>query len=160
MSGGERPAPTWLALALASILEWGIMMEKIAVAQVRRVAELAKAARDARDQMLVHVSESGLGEPKVARGLHDPAAAFGFDPLPPDHPTRLALRDAIAALPPDAQYELRALVLIGRGDFGAKEWEHAVAQASGAPDDPVEFLTGRSNLHEELGKGLFELKLA
>lgn len=136
------------------------MLERIAVAQVRRVAELAKAARDARDQMLVHVGESELGEPKVARGLHDPAAAFGFDPLPPDHPTRLALRDAIAALPPDAQHELRALVLVGRGDFGAKEWEGAVAQASGAPDDPIEFLTGRSDLHEELEKGLYELKLA
>jgi hypothetical protein len=98
------------------------MLERIAVAYVRRIAELARAARDARDQMLVHVGQSELGEPKVARGLHDPAAAFGLDPLPPDHPTRLALRDAIAALPPDAQHELRALVLVARGDFGAKEW--------------------------------------
>ena len=136
------------------------MLERIAVGYVRRIAELARLAREARDQMLVHVGEAELGEPKVARGLHDSAAAFGFDPLPPDHPTRLALRDAIAALPPDAQHELRALVLTGRGDFGAKEWDRAVAQASGAPDDPVEFLTGRSDLHEELEKGLFELELA
>lgn len=135
------------------------MLERIAIAQVRRIAELAKAARDARDQVLLHVGESELGEPKVARGLHDPAAAFGFDPLPPDHPTRLALRDAIAVLPPDAQHEFRALVLIGRGDFGAKEWQRAVARAAAAPDDPIDFLTGRSDLHEELEKGLFELKL-
>lgn len=135
------------------------MLERIAVAYVRRIAELARAARDARDQMLVHVGQSELGEPKVARGLHDPAAAFGLDPLPPDHPTRLALRDAIAALPPDAQHELRALVLVARGDFGAKEWERAVTQASGAPDAPVESLTGLANLHEDLEKGLYELKL-
>jgi hypothetical protein len=109
--------------------------------------------------MLVHVGEAELGEPKVARGLHDPAAAFGFDPLSPDHPTRLALRAAIAALPPDAQHELRALVLVARGDFGAKEWGDAVARAAAAPDDPIDFLTGRSDLHEELEKGLFELKL-
>ena len=136
------------------------MLERIAVAYVRRIDELARAARDARDQMLVHVGQSELGEPKVARGLHDPAAAFGLDPLPPDHPTRLALRDAIAALPPDAQHELRALVLVARGDFGAKEWERAVTQASGAPDAPVEFLTGQANLHEDLDKGIYELKLA
>ena len=135
------------------------MLERIAVAYVRRIAELARAARDARDQMLVHVGQSELGEPKVARGLHHPAAAFGLDPLPPDHPTRLALRDAIAALPPDAQHELRALVLVARGDFGAKEWERAVTQASSAPDAPVEFLTGQANLHEDLEKGLYELKL-
>jgi hypothetical protein len=109
--------------------------------------------------MLVHVGEAELGEPKVARGLHDPAAAFGFDPLSPDHPTRSALRAAIAALPPDAQHELRALVLVARGDFGAKEWGDAVARAAAAPDDPIDFLTGRSDLHEELEKGLFELKL-
>jgi hypothetical protein len=136
------------------------MLERIAVGYVRRIAELARLGRDARDQLLVHVGESELGEPKVARGLHDPAAAFGFDPLPPDHPTRLALRDAIAALPPDAQHELRALVLMGRGDFGAKEWERAVAQASGAPDDPIDFLTGQAHLHDDLEKGLYELKLS
>jgi hypothetical protein len=136
------------------------MLEKIALVQVRRIAELAKAARDARDQMLVQVAESELGEPRVARGLHDPAAAFGMDPLPPDHPTRLALRDAIAALPRDAQDELRALVLVGRGDLGAKEWERAVTEASGAPDVALEFLTGQANLHEDLEKGLYELKLA
>jgi Protein of unknown function (DUF3775) len=135
------------------------MLERIAVAQVRRIAELAKAARDARDQMLVQVGEAELGEPKVARGLHDPAAAFGLDPLPLDHPTRVGLRDAIAALPRDAQHELRALILIGRGDFGANEWARAVTQASRASDDPAEFLTGQPNLHEELEKGLYELKL-
>jgi hypothetical protein len=155
----ERLAPMRPPLALGSPWSAETMLERIAVTQVRRVAALAEAARDARDQMLVHVGEAELGEPKVARGLHDPAAAFGFDPLPPDHPTRVALRDAIAALPPDAQNELRALVLIGRGDCGAAEWAQAVAQASSAPDDPVDFLTGRSDLHEELEKGLYELKL-
>jgi Protein of unknown function (DUF3775) len=135
------------------------MLERIAVAYVRRIAELAKVARDARDRMLVQVGESELGEPKVARGLHDPAAAFGLDPLPLDHPARLALHDAITALPRDAQDELRALLQIARGDFGAKEWERAVTQASGAPDAPVEFLTGQANLHEDLEKGLYELRL-
>jgi hypothetical protein len=35
----------------------------------------------------------------------------------------------------------------------------AVTQASSAPDAPVEFLTGQANLHEDLEKGLYELKL-
>lgn len=135
------------------------MLERIALAQVRHIAELARAARDARDRMLSAVGEAELGEPKVARGWHDPAARLGFDPLPEDHPTRVALRDAIDALPRDAQDEIRALVLIGRGDFGAKEWQRAVAEASAASDAPVDFLTGHANLHEYLEKGLYEIKL-
>ena len=59
-----------------------------------------------------------------------------------------------------ARHELRALALIGRGDFGAKEWPQAIAQAAGARDTPVEFLAGDLDLHEELEKALFELKLA
>jgi hypothetical protein len=135
------------------------MLERIAVAQIRRIAELARAARDARDRMLTPVGEADFGEPKVARGVHHPAAAFGLDPLPEDHPSRVALREAIAALPRAAQDELRALVLVGRGDFGARERERAVAEASGAPDAPLDFLTGQPDLHELLEKGLYELRL-
>jgi hypothetical protein len=135
------------------------MLERIAVAQIRRIAELARAARDARDRMLTPVGEADFGEPKVARGVHHPAAAFGLDPLPEDHPSRVALREAIAALPRAAQDELRALVLVGRGDFGARERERAVAEASGAPDAPLDFLTGQADLHELLEKGLYELRL-
>ena len=102
------------------------MLERTAVAQIRPIAELARAARDARDRMLAPVGEADFGEPKVARGVHDPAAAFGLDPLPEDHPSRVALREAIAALPRAAPDELRALDLVGRGDFGAREWERAV----------------------------------
>ena len=135
------------------------MLERIAVAQIRRIAELARAARDARDKMLTPVGEADLGEPKVARGWHDPAAGFGLPPLPPDHPTRIALRDAVAMLPRDAQDEIRALVLVGRGDLGARDWQGAVAEAASAPDAPVDFLTGQANLHEYLEKGLYELRL-
>jgi hypothetical protein len=95
------------------------MLEGIAVAQIRRIAELARAARDARDRMLTPVGEADFGEPKVARGVHDPAAAFGLDPLPEDHPSRVALREAIAALPRAAQDELRALVSWSAGATSA-----------------------------------------
>ena len=136
------------------------MLERIAVDQVRRIAELARAARDARDQMLAQVGDPELGEPRVARGLHDPAADFGLDPLPPDHPARVALHEAITALSRDAQDELRALVLVGRGDLGGNEWQRALTEAAGAHGAPVEFLTSQASLHEHLEKGLYELRLA
>ena len=127
------------------------MLERIAVDQVRRIAGLARAARNVRDQMLAQVGEPELGAPGVAaRGLHDPAAEFGLDPLPPDHPARAALNDAITARPREAQDELRALVLVGRGDLGANEWQRALTEAAGGHGAPVPFLTSDASLHEHL----------
>ena len=59
------------------------MLEKINVAEVKHIAEMAKAAREARDQMLDKVRDEDLGELKPARGEHNPAGGLGLDPLPP-----------------------------------------------------------------------------
>ena len=67
--------------------------------------------------MLDEVREEALKEPKPARGEHNPAAALGFDPLPPDHSARMALREAITGLSPMARRELRVLMWIGRGEY-------------------------------------------
>ena len=136
------------------------MLEKIKIEEAKHIAELAKAAREARDEMLDKIREEDLGEPKPARGEHNPAGGLGLDPLPQDHPARVALREAISSLPSSARAEPRALISIGRGDYAAKDLGQAVADAATARDaDTIGILLDEADLHEYLMKGLYELSV-
>ena len=59
------------------------MLHEIEILEARRIAELAEAARDARNQALAPVPEAKLGEPQPGRGQHDPAGALGFGAMRP-----------------------------------------------------------------------------
>lgn len=135
------------------------MLERVTVEDVKRISELAKAARDVRDEILRPVREQDLGQPKPARGKHDPAAALGLDPIPFDHPTRKVLREAIDGLSTAARRELLALVWIGRGDYGAAELDKAFADTALITDLSVDRFTSEADLHDLLMKSLYELKL-
>ena len=135
------------------------MLESLTVEDVKRISELAKAARDVRDEILRPVHQQDLGQPKPARGKHDPAAALGLDPVPFDHPTRKVLREAIDALSTPARRELLALVWIAQGDYGAAQLAKAVADAASITDLSVDRFTSEADLHELLTKSLYELKL-
>ena len=100
-----------------------------------------------------------LRDAEPARGEHNPAAAYGLNFLPVDHPDRVALREAIAGLTPEARQELRALVWVGQGEYAVKEWADAVADAAaGSEDIPADSFLDYPNLHECLTKGLYELR--
>lgn len=135
------------------------MLERIAAEEVKRIAALAKAAREARDLMLEKIPDEVLGQPGPARGEHNPAAALGLEPLPADHPARLALKGAINNLPPEARRELLALMWIGRNDYGTAEWERAMADATTPFEVTAETLIEEPDLAAFLLKGLYEMKL-
>ena len=136
------------------------MLEKIKVAEVKHVAGMAKAARDARDQMLDKTRDEDLDELKPAKGDHNPAGRLGLDPLPPDHPVRAALQEAITAMPASARVELRVLLSIGLGDYAANDWEQAVANAAIARDNVTTAMVLEADLHEYLIKAIDELGIA
>lgn len=134
-------------------------MENISEDDVRRIARLAEAAGKARDVVLDRIRDAALRDAKPARGEHDPAAAYGLNFLPADHPDRMALREAIAGLSAEARQELRAVVWIGQGEYSVKEWPDAVADAAaGSEDIPADSFLDHPNLHECLAKGLYELR--
>ncbi len=135
------------------------MLEELTVDQARSVAGLAQAARQVRDRSLSELGEQQLGEPVPARGEHNPAGAAGLDPLPVDHPKRLALQRAIAELSAEARWELQALVWLGQGEYAAKGWRDAVAAASTAADASIEAMIDQPDLHDLIMKGLYELAL-
>jgi hypothetical protein len=102
------------------------MLQALSADQARQIADLAKAARAARDDILGNVPEQNLGEPRPARGEHNPARALGFDPLPLDHPARVELRENVYALMPAERTELFVLMRVGQGDFAIGDgWRHA-----------------------------------
>lgn len=136
------------------------MLETLTADEVRRIAGLAQTARRARDQSLSPLPERELGEPEPARGEHNPAGAAGLEPLPPEHPARRALRQALAELPEEALPELRALIWLGKGDYGAKDWAEAVAAASVAPESALDAIAEEPDLHDLVMKGLYELAIA
>ena len=67
-----------------------------------------------------------------------------------------SLRAAILALNDDEQAALIGLVLVGRGDYSAEEWEEAVSEAADRDngEDAAEFLLGIDNFGDLLAEGV------
>ncbi|MGB8275836.1 MAG: DUF3775 domain-containing protein [Alphaproteobacteria bacterium] len=135
------------------------MLQHVTAEQVKEIARLAREARAARDRMLSEVPGDELGQPKPARGVHNPAAALGFRPLSPKNPARAALERAVSGLSAEAAAELRALMWIGREeDYGANELGKAYAASMAAPEPVLASLLDRADLHDVLMKALYEIE--
>lgn len=138
-----------------------IRLEELETRQAQFVALLAKAARQQRDELLGNVAEEDLGGVEPGRGEHNPTAALGFEPLPPDAPQLLALRDAIASLSPAARCELYALMRIGQGHLGAKEIRQGASEAYRLGEETASgALMEDADLHDHLTKALYEANLS
>ena len=134
------------------------MLQALSADQARQIADLAKAARAARDAILDNAPEQDLGVPRPARGEHNPAGALGFDPLPLDDPALIELRAAICALMPAARTELFVLMRMGQGDFAICDWDRGLAEAALLGEDTVlAALTEDADLHEHIAKALYEV---
>jgi len=134
------------------------MLQELSADQARQIADLAKTARAARDVILDNVPEEDFGVPRSARGEHNPAGTFGFDPLPLDDPALIELRAAVCALVPAARAELFVLMRMGQGDFAICDWDRGLSEAALLGDDTVlAALTEDADLHEHLSKALYEL---
>jgi hypothetical protein len=133
------------------------MLHEIEVLEARRIAELAAAARDARDQALAPVPEAGLGEPRPARGPHHTAGGFS----PENTSARRALRQAVEDLPSDIRRKIWAAMRIGCGDYAKGDWGEAMMAAGNLSDETViDDLVEEADLHVELMKGLYEMGAA
>jgi hypothetical protein len=131
------------------------MLHEIEILEARRIAELAAAARDARDRALASVPDAELGEPQAARGQHHPAGALGFGAMPANMPAYQDLRQAIEGLPSD---KLWVAMRIGCGDYARGDWDEALAVAGGMSDaNIVNDLADEVDLHDKLMKGLYEI---
>lgn len=75
-----------------------------------------------------------------------------------DDQTLQELNNVIAELEPDQQVSLVALMWLGRGDFGAEEWESALTQARQRwTPRTAEYLIGTPLVADYLAEGLSQL---
>ena len=135
------------------------MLNELNVDQARFIAILAGSARRQRDLLLGNVAEEDLGGLNPGRGEHNPTAALGFEPLPPNESQTTALRDAIAALSERARGELYTLMRIGQGHLAAKKWHRGLSEAALLGDQAITAaIIEDADLHDHIMKGLYEAK--
>lgn len=138
------------------------MLNQISVDTVRQVARLADQAGDAQDRFLEGMRNIDLGDQPQGRGDRHPTALDTLDALAATGDSRQvdALRRSLSDLSPEERIELRAIMLIGRGDFAAGQWASAMIEAAAPPGtDSIDDLAEKIALHDYLMKGLYELKL-
>lgn len=136
------------------------MLKSLNTDQARFIATLARNARAQRDALLGNVAEKDLSDLSPARGEHNPTAALGLEPLPPEDAQAAALREAIATLSSAARSELYTLMRVGQGDLAANKWNRGIAEADMLGDETViAALNEDTDLHEHIIKGLYEARL-
>jgi hypothetical protein len=136
------------------------MFKALSADQAYFIAILAKAARAQRDALLGNIDESTLTEFMPARGEHNPTAALGLEPLPPDDLQRDALRKAIAGLSEVARREVYVLMCIGQEHLAANKWYRGLAEAESLGDETVcATILDDVDLHDHISKGLYEAEL-
>jgi hypothetical protein len=137
-----------------------VALRSIEAEEVRAIAGLSKAAREAQDVL--------LNKMKIVDKFDDErelssAVAGTLDTLDAslNNPPLRELKERVAALSPEARQELMALMWIGRGDYAAAEWEAALDEAQRrANAGDVDDIAERAPLHDYLLKGLYLLDQA
>ncbi len=137
------------------------MLIELNVDQARFIALLAKAARTQRDSLIGKAAEADLGDPRGARGEHNPTAPLGLDPLPEASPQTQALKDALGALSASARAELHTVRRIGQGDLAANKWHRGLSEAVTLGNAAVTAaILEDADLHDHIMKGLYQAQLA
>jgi len=135
------------------------MLKALKPDQTHFIALLAKTARMQRDAFLGRVREDAFGEPKAARGEHNPTAALGLEVNAASEPQIAALRDAITKLSTTGRAELYTLMRVGQGDLAAQKWQRGIVDAEALGDETITAaLVEDPDLHDHLLKGLYEAK--
>jgi hypothetical protein len=137
------------------------MLSKLSVDDVKKVRDLSTEARAARDRLVNKVYQPDLGDQPRERGSLMPTDLDNLDILNSvDSAEYRALKSCLEGLGPERREELKALLLVGRGDHAAGEWDEALATARTIPEaGDVDYIAEKASLPQYLMKGLYELKL-
>lgn len=137
------------------------VLYELDVLEARRIADLAADARQVRDALLEEVPDAKLGEPKPARGEHNPASSLVLNGVLAGKPEFVALRQAIVELPSDVREKLWAVMQIGRGNAAIVDWDSVLATGSALSDDDIaDRMVSEPDLESCLHKGLYQLGVA
>lgn len=138
------------------------MLQAITVETIDRIIDLARTALDAQGELLNKLNTVEIEEPAAPYGDRTPSPLDSMELLEAagDEGPLADLKQAVADLSRAEREELRAVMLVGRGDYAAGDWDEAMAQAQASEDvGAVEDITEKIRLPSYLSKGLYELKL-
>jgi hypothetical protein len=131
------------------------MLAELRSDQAQLIALLAKSARLQRDKFLGNVAEEDLNEIEPSRGVHNPTALLGFDPLDSGSEQIKSLRAAIDEPTPTARVALYALMRIGQGHLAARDWTSGFSDAALLDESTITAtLLDDPDQHGHLIKGL------
>jgi ferritin-like metal-binding protein YciE len=139
------------------------MLKHVSADQVRTFIQFAETVLDARDEFLDR-SRGGHLDPESGRSERPESEATPLDDFATLGSTVYAhrfdaMRRAIGRLEPEARHELRAIIAIGRGDFSAKQWEGALADAEARDSGGDDAVIETASLAAYLARGLHQMDL-
>ncbi len=137
------------------------MFKQISVDTVKQAADLAYEAMADRQRFLAGMRNIDLGEQTAERGSRNPTDLDALNIMSTDASGALdQLTRMLEGLTPEQRTELRAVMMVGRGDFAGNQWDRALDEAGRAPDaSHYTDIAERIDLHDYLMKGLYELNL-
>lgn len=136
-------------------------LNRISIDTVKRAANLAEEAANDRQRFLAGMRNIDLGDQESERGSRNPTDLDALNIVSPEASEAFdELRGFLDELTPDERIELRAVMLVGRGDFAGNQWDAALSDAGRAPDaSHFEDIAEKIELHDFLMKGLYALDL-
>ena len=135
------------------------MLKEIMVDQINDIADLSNEARNAQSRLLDKTQI--MDQFDDAERVQEEIGTFETLDASLNNESLTRLKQKVDALTPAARRELLAVMLIGRGDFAAGEWDKALSHTENTSNDSdTARLTEKVLLHDYLKKGLYLLKSA
>jgi len=137
-------------------------LQKISLETVKQAADLAFEAVTDRQRFIAGMRNIDLGDQASERGSRNPTDLDSLSVVSREASVAVdRLQKLLAEMTPEERIELRAVMMVGRGDFAGNEWDRALAEAGSPPDATSSFadIVEKIDLHDCLMKGLYALDL-
>ncbi len=136
-------------------------LQRLSLDTVKRTADLAYEAVADRHRYVSGMRTMDLGEQAAERGSRNPTDLDALNVVPAEASVAVdRLQRLLAGLTPEERIELRAVMLIGRGDYAGNQWDEALMNAGSPPDASFYAdIAEKIELHDFLMKGLYALNL-
>lgn len=134
-------------------------LERLSLDTVKRAADLASEAVGDRQRFVAGMRNIDLAEQMAERGSRNPTDLDTLNVVSTDASAALdELKGLLSGLTPEERIELRAVMMVGRGDYAGNQWDEALMNAGSAPDATAyDDIAEKMELHDFLMKGLFAL---
>lgn len=136
-------------------------LQTLSLDTVKRAADLASEAMEDRQRYVAGMRNIDLGEQTAERGSRNPTDLDTLNVVPADASAAIEeLKHLLDGLTPEERIELRAVMMVGRGDYAGNQWDEALMNAGSAPDaNSSADIAEKIDLHDFLMKGLYALDL-